>query len=139
MEKEILNLQEVCVLLEVGEKTMLKLLREESIPARKIGREWRMSKKAIIDWIAAGVSSNYNISEPNISYSEYKKDNFKVLIEELKDKLDKLSSTNAVDSIIKDMDKNIEIPKEVTLDVSYKQKKGMEKVGLKFYWPIREE
>ncbi|MDU3722938.1 MAG: helix-turn-helix domain-containing protein, partial [Clostridium celatum] len=51
VNKEILNLQEVCELLNVSEKTMIKLLKEENIPARKIGREWRFSKQAVINWL----------------------------------------------------------------------------------------
>lgn len=63
MEKEILNLQEVCDLLSISEKTMIKLLKEENIPARKMGREWRFSKSAIIQWIGNGNSLEYSGQE----------------------------------------------------------------------------
>lgn len=77
MEKEILNLQEVCELLSVSEKTMLKLLKEENIPARKIGREWRFSREAIIKWIAKGDSTEYIMQEEGVH--NYEKETSRLL------------------------------------------------------------
>lgn len=39
MDDGILNLEQAVDMLGVSEKTLIKLLREEHIPARKIGRE----------------------------------------------------------------------------------------------------
>ncbi|MCL2460465.1 MAG: helix-turn-helix domain-containing protein, partial [Euryarchaeota archaeon] len=33
---------------------MIKLLREERIPARKVGREWRFSRTALLRWLGDG-------------------------------------------------------------------------------------
>jgi excisionase family DNA binding protein len=58
-EKEVLSLEEASQLFQVSSKTFLKLLREENIPARKIGREWRFSRTALLDWMAQGSSRDY--------------------------------------------------------------------------------
>lgn len=62
-EKEILNLDEASELFQVSTKTLLKMLREEAVPARKIGREWRFSRSALLTWMAAGNSMNYIAAE----------------------------------------------------------------------------
>jgi excisionase family DNA binding protein len=63
MENEILGLEEAAQLFNVSVKTFIKLLKEEKVPARKIGREWRFSRKALIDWLSAGDSQQYSSSE----------------------------------------------------------------------------
>lgn len=63
MIKEILTLEEAAELFGVSVKTFIKLLKEETIPARKIGREWRFSRKALIDWLSNGDSQAYSSSE----------------------------------------------------------------------------
>ena len=35
-------------------KTFNKVLHSENIPARKIGREWKFSRRALIDWVGDG-------------------------------------------------------------------------------------
>ena len=39
LDGEILNLEQAMECLGVSERTMLRLLRDERVPARKIGRE----------------------------------------------------------------------------------------------------
>lgn len=63
MEKEILTMEEAAELFNVSVKTFIKLLKEEKVPARKIGREWRFSRKALIDWLSVGDSQVYSSSE----------------------------------------------------------------------------
>ncbi|MDQ2085499.1 methyltransferase domain-containing protein [Herbivorax sp. ANBcel31] len=63
MEKEILTLEEAAELFGVSVKTFIKLLKEERVPARKIGREWRFSRKALIEWLSIGDSQSYSASE----------------------------------------------------------------------------
>lgn len=63
MEKEILNMEEAAELFGVSIKTFIKLLREEDVPARKIGREWRFSRQALIEWLSRGSSKMYSDSE----------------------------------------------------------------------------
>jgi len=62
-DKEILNMEEAAELFNVSIKTFIKLLKEEKVPARKIGREWRFSKSALIKWLSEGDSQQYSSSE----------------------------------------------------------------------------
>jgi excisionase family DNA binding protein len=66
LEKEILNMDEAAELFGVSIKTFIKLLREEDVPARKIGREWRFSRTALIDWLSKGSSKMYSSSEQDV-------------------------------------------------------------------------
>lgn len=63
MEKEILTMEEAAELFGVSIKTFIKLLKEEKIPARKIGREWRFSRAALIQWLSTGDSQAYSSSD----------------------------------------------------------------------------
>ncbi|MFT5732926.1 MAG: excisionase family DNA binding protein [Planctomycetota bacterium] len=58
-DAEILNIDEAAALLGVSVKTFNKVLRSEDIPARKIGREWKFSRQALIDWVGGGRSSDF--------------------------------------------------------------------------------
>lgn len=69
--KDILTLEEASQLFQVSTKTFLKLLREDNLPARKVGREWRFSRQALINWISEGNSHDYVIAEDeNKAYFE---------------------------------------------------------------------
>ncbi len=63
LDKEILTMENAADFFGVSVKTFIKLLKEEKVPGRKIGREWRFSKKALIEWLAAGDSQAYSASE----------------------------------------------------------------------------
>jgi len=63
VEKEILTMEEAAELFSVSVKTFIKLLKEEKVPARKIGREWRFSRQALINWLSVGDSQQYSASE----------------------------------------------------------------------------
>ncbi|HEX2946486.1 MAG TPA: methyltransferase domain-containing protein [Clostridia bacterium] len=63
MDKEILNMEEAAELFNVSIKTFIKLLKEEKVPARKIGREWRFSRQALIQWLSSGDSMQYSSSD----------------------------------------------------------------------------
>lgn len=47
----IMTLQEVANYLRVTTKTMYRLLETHSIPARKVGRQWRFDKDSIDIWL----------------------------------------------------------------------------------------
>ena len=58
-DREILNIEEAALLLGVSVKTFNKVLHSQSIPARKIGREWKFSRSALIAWVGAGRSDQF--------------------------------------------------------------------------------
>jgi excisionase family DNA binding protein len=49
--REILTVEEAAALLGISTKTFAKVLREGDIPGRKIGREWKFARQALIDWV----------------------------------------------------------------------------------------
>ena len=56
---DVLNIDQAAELLGVSVKTFNKVLHSESLPGRKIGREWKFSRQALIDWIGAGRSDDF--------------------------------------------------------------------------------
>ena len=57
--RDILNIDEAAELLGVSVKTFNKVLHSEDMPARKIGREWKFSRRALIDWVGSGRSQDF--------------------------------------------------------------------------------
>lgn len=58
-DQDILNIQEAADLLGVSVKTFNRVLHTENIPARKIGREWKFSRHALIEWVGSGRSADF--------------------------------------------------------------------------------
>ncbi len=58
-DREILNIEEAAALLGVSVKTFNKVLHAENIPARKIGREWKFARTALIGWVGNGRSMDF--------------------------------------------------------------------------------
>ena len=57
--REILNVEEAAALLGVSVKTFNKVLHSQDLPARKIGREWKFSRRALIEWVGSGKSGDF--------------------------------------------------------------------------------
>ncbi|MFP3153589.1 helix-turn-helix domain-containing protein [Lachnospiraceae bacterium ZAX-1] len=49
---DVLNVQDICEILRIEKKTVYGLLQEGIIPSRRIGRLYRVSKQAIVDYLA---------------------------------------------------------------------------------------
>jgi excisionase family DNA binding protein len=58
-DRDILNIDEAAELLGVSIKTFNKVLHNEDMPARKIGREWKFSRRALIEWVGNGRSQDF--------------------------------------------------------------------------------
>ena len=58
-DREILTIEQAAELLGVSVKTFNKVLHSQRIPARKIGREWKFSRQALIDWVGNGTSDEF--------------------------------------------------------------------------------
>jgi excisionase family DNA binding protein len=48
---DILNMAELRNYLRVSYDTAIQLIKSGQIPAKQIGREWRIPKQAVIDWV----------------------------------------------------------------------------------------
>src|SRR6266540_3724330 len=49
---KVLTTAELAELLQVDEKTVRGMARRAELPGRKIGRDWRFSRTAVLDWLA---------------------------------------------------------------------------------------
>ena len=58
-DREILNIDEAAEFLGVSVKTFNKVLHTQKIPARKVGREWKFSRRALIEWVGNGSSEAF--------------------------------------------------------------------------------
>lgn len=140
MNDDILNLEQAIEFLGVSEKTLIKLLREEHIPARKIGREWRFSKEALIKWIAAGDSTNYINQNDLYMVSKDTVGESTVLFKKIEEAIAGIKENdNNLKSVLKDLDRDITIPQDASLRISYKQQREIEKLEFKIFWGLRGE
>jgi excisionase family DNA binding protein len=51
-EPDVLTLGQLAELLQVDEKTARSLAAKGELPGRKLGRQWRFSRQAVLDWLA---------------------------------------------------------------------------------------
>lgn len=49
-----LTTKEAAELLNVNQKTVLRLIQRGQLPARKVGRVWRLSRHTLEAWLAEG-------------------------------------------------------------------------------------
>lgn len=134
MDNSVLNLEQAASLLDISEKTLIKLLKEEHLPARKLGREWRFSKEKLIQWLAEGDSNAYsNQSDYYLSKLEKATDPEKIF-SSIEKNIDVLRTNNNIKNIFKELPTNVSIPDNAELNVIYKQKGDTEKLEFKISW-----
>jgi excisionase family DNA binding protein len=51
-EPDVLTVEQLAELLQVDEKTVRTLAASGDVPGRKLGRHWRFSRQAVLDWLA---------------------------------------------------------------------------------------
>ena len=49
--KDIMDVKELCQYLGIGKSKIYQLIRQEKIPASRIGRQYRFSKEVIDMWL----------------------------------------------------------------------------------------
>jgi len=54
MSKDILTPKQAALYLKISKPTMYKLLRQRKIPARRLGKQWRISRAALDKFLAGG-------------------------------------------------------------------------------------
>ena len=57
-QRQVLNVEEAAELLGVSLWTIREQARLGRLPGRKIGKEWRFSRDALLDWLRAGLVQN---------------------------------------------------------------------------------
>lgn len=138
MDDEILNLEQAVSFLGISEKTLIKMLREEHVPARKIGREWRFSKAALIQWLAAGDSLQYINRSDYYRVSADREGTTDELLEAIGSDIRLLQNDRGLAQLLT-LDHALRLPENASLRVSYKQQRDVEKLEFKIYWPMRDE
>lgn len=138
MDESILNVEQAVEFLGISEKTLIKLLREEHLPARKIGREWRFSKSALTEWLAGGDSLNYINRSDLYRVSADESGKAVELLDRIETKLELLRQGGNIGELLK-LEQDIGLPQDATLRISYKQQRDVEKLEFKIYWPMRDE
>lgn len=53
-EKDVLNVDDAAELLSVSPWTVREQARQGHLPGRKVGKEWRFSRVALLTWLAGG-------------------------------------------------------------------------------------
>ena len=51
-QSEVLTTSQVAELLQVDEDAVRAIVRRGDMPGRKVGRDWRFSRAAVLDWLA---------------------------------------------------------------------------------------
>src|SRR5919201_4752764 len=51
-EPDVLTPEQLAALLQVDEETVRSLAARGGLPGRKVGRHWRFSRQAVLDWLA---------------------------------------------------------------------------------------
>ena len=139
MDDEVLNLEQAIAFFGVSERTMIKLLREERIPARKIGREWRFHKSALLRWLGEGDSVNYLNQTELYRVAEDTKAEMPDLLMRISDSLDKVKNSGGnMRALLPEMEKDACLPEEAILRVSYKRQREIEKLTFKIFWLNKE-
>ncbi|MCL2460080.1 MAG: helix-turn-helix domain-containing protein, partial [Euryarchaeota archaeon] len=119
----------------VSERTMIKLLREERIPARKVGREWRFSRTALLRWLGDGDSVNYLNQTELYRVADDTKAEMPDLLKQIEESLEKLKDNGGnMRELLPEMEKDVYLPENATLRVSYKRQRDIEKLTFKLFW-----
>ena len=139
MDNDVFNLEQAIEFFGVSERTMIKLLREERIPARKIGREWRFSKSALLSWLGEGDSVNYLNQTELYRVFDDTKGEMPDLLAQISDALAKLKNNSGnMRGLLPEIDKDVCLPDNGTLRVSYKRQREIEKLTFKIFWLIND-
>ncbi len=56
---EVLTLADAAAYLRVSAEQVLRLVREQSLPGRQVGPDWRFLKAAIQDWLKSGPAKKW--------------------------------------------------------------------------------
>jgi len=48
---EILTIQEAAVMLKIGIRTVARLATARKLPAKKVGSQWRFSRRALLNFV----------------------------------------------------------------------------------------
>ena len=53
-EKEILTIEEAANYLQIGKRSIYKLVKDGKIPGKKVLNKWRFEKESLREWVSKG-------------------------------------------------------------------------------------
>jgi excisionase family DNA binding protein len=53
-EKEILTIEEAAAYLQIGKRSIYKLVKDGKIPGKKVLNKWRFEKESLREWVSKG-------------------------------------------------------------------------------------
>lgn len=56
--EEIITLEEMCEILNIGKNTAYKLLNSGKIRAFRIGKHWKITRNSVYEYIASAISKS---------------------------------------------------------------------------------
>ena len=54
MEKEILTIEEASSFLQIGKRSLYRLVKEGKVPGKKVLNKWRFEKESLKAWVREG-------------------------------------------------------------------------------------
>jgi excisionase family DNA binding protein len=57
-KRDILNVHGIAALLEVSADTVYELLQSGELPGRKVGRQWRTTRNAVMRWLEQSMAAD---------------------------------------------------------------------------------
>jgi excisionase family DNA binding protein len=49
---DVLTVEQAAELLQLSTKTLKRLAQAKRVPSRRVGNQWRFSRRALMDWLA---------------------------------------------------------------------------------------
>lgn len=54
MTDEVLTIDDAAIFMKMAPKTIRKLLKDGTLPGRQVGKQWRITKRSLLDLIDGG-------------------------------------------------------------------------------------
>lgn len=54
MQKEILTIEEAASFLQIGKKSLYRLVKEGVVPGKKVLNKWRFERECLKEWVRQG-------------------------------------------------------------------------------------
>ena len=58
MQDDILTIEEAAIYLKLSQATVRNLLKKDELPGRRIGKQWRLTRRSLLDYVDEKNTSN---------------------------------------------------------------------------------
>ena len=60
MNKEILTIEEAAAFLQIGKRSLYRLVKDGKVPGKKVLNKWRFERESLKAWIRNETDSNHS-------------------------------------------------------------------------------